>query len=268
MAKSPGSVTWVELVFVAALGALALLFSSSSATRTWRTRAEAIDRSSDVPVLVSLRNRLAPRVIRGSEDTGPASGEDFLLFVWIKPSRLPATRSRAIAVVKFDPQQITRPGFGIGLARKEGGVWPEVYWKGNSVRGGWYSFPELEYVPHAWALLALSYRADRFLGLHAVVRTPGKEARLVVLGGHVVDGSAPPNARVPIDVGAVGGGSSFRGDIGPVGIVAGQGLAEHLPRLLMALYQEPSSVPHLPPSLRVVSFTADPSALRKGEDSQ
>lgn len=262
-AMSRGVGSPAVLVFVGVVAALALIFSSSSASKLLGTHSGGIAVNRPVPVLVSLKNRLKQRVIRDSEGISPMTGEDFLLFVWVKLSRLPAPHSRAVAVVKFDAEEVMRPGFAIALARKEDGLRPEVYWKGNSLRGGWYSFPEVHYAPRDWTLLALSYRDDRFLGLHAVARNPGHEPRVIMLGGHVVDGSAPPRVQVPIDVGAVNGGSSFRGDIGPIGIVAGHRLAEYLPSLLKAIDQNPSSPPDLPPSLRIVSFASDASAVRE-----
>lgn len=253
------------LIFGALMAALALWWASSAGARFHEADKRNPRRRSQVPVVASLKSRLRPRVVRESEAINPHPGEDFLLFLWVKPSRMPSARSRAIALLKFDPRAPSRPGFAVALSRSAHGVRPEVYWKGNSIRGGWYSFPQFEFAPHVWTLLAISYRADRFLGLHAVPRAPAKEGQVITLGGHVVDGSAPPEAQVPIDLGAVEGGSSFRGDIGPLGIIAGQGLAEHLPRLLQAIDHQPDSPPKLPSSLRMVSFVAAGSELSEGE---
>lgn len=220
--------------------------------------------TAEVPVLLSVKNQRNQRIIEGTENLNPVVGQDFLLFVWVKPSRMPTPTSRAIVVLKFDPHRVTRPGFAVAFAQSAQGLRPEVYWKGASVRGGWYSFPELEIPLHKWTLLALSYRADRFLGLHAVVNREAKGASFKTLGGHVVDGTAPPEARVPIDVGAIQGGSSFRGDIGPLGVITGRQLEEHLLELLRAINRDPRIAPALPPSLGVTAFFADRSLVLEG----
>jgi hypothetical protein len=217
--------------------------------------------SQEVPVVFSLQRRAKTRVVPNSEKMNPVPGEDFLFFVWVKPSRTPTAEARFIPIVKFDVDGLHRQGYAIAFVRTQLGIRPEIYWKGESRKGGWYQFPELEVIPNVWSLLALSYRGDRLLGLHAVVRYDPEHGSIVSLGGHVVDGDAPPSASAPLTIGALKGDSSFRGQIGPFGIISGTELTESLLPLLKTLDASPGEAPSIPKSLRLQLLVTSESEL-------
>ncbi len=191
--------------------------------------------------------------VPSSDHRNPTPSEDFLFFVWVKLSRMPADSVRAIAAMKFDEASPDRQGFAIALSQSGGGVRPEVYWKDALPRGGWYPFPELVVSPHRWTLLALSYRSAKFLGLHSLVRNVGGGRKVSELGGHLVSG-LPPQSTKPIILGSVTSTSSFRGKVGPMGIISGSGLAENISDILAAIDQNPGLAPSIPDGLRLDMF--------------
>jgi hypothetical protein len=209
---------------------------------------------SPVPVLFSAQRALLSVRLAESEDLNPRQGDDFLLFLWVRLARQPSKKARSIVVLKYDADSPERQGYGVALAQGQGGVRPEVYWKGEAREGGWYPFPEIELELRRWYLLAVSFRSGRLLGLHVVADSPAGAMRLQTLGGHKVPDLLPPRARSPIVVGRSLGRSSFRGDVGPVGIIVGSHLSEHLESIIDAVTHEPTRAPPLPSSLHLIGW--------------
>jgi hypothetical protein len=211
------------------------------------------DRRAKVPVVVAVGGSAHRWTVPSSEERNPTPSEDFLFFLWVKLSRTPTDSVRAIAAMKFDETSPDRQGFAIALSRSGGGIRPEVYWKDASARGGWYPFPEVGVSPHRWTLLALSYRSGKFLGLHSLVRDDEGGQKVSELGGHLVS-APPPQSTKPIIIGSATSTSSFRGKIGPVGIISGRGLAEHISDILAAIDRNPGLAPPVPDGLRLNMF--------------
>jgi hypothetical protein len=236
---------------------LALFFVA----RTKRFSGHTVKSPSEVPVVLGAQQSSSLATIVKSEGFNPKAGEDFLVFVWVRCSRYPTKGARAIVALKYDQESGDRQGFGVALVRGRSGVRPEVYWKGGSRVGGWYPFPDVELELRKWYLFALSFRGDRFLGFHKIAHSTTSPETVHTLGGHELKGLSLPVSKAPLALGKNGSRSSFKGDIGPTGIVAGVDLSEHLQHILVELSKHPTTIPSLPSSLRMVSWIVDRSEI-------
>jgi hypothetical protein len=252
----PKKKKWVWTAIV--IGAVLALFFMVKAKRFSSIKDRSI---SKVPVVLGAQQGSFLATIGKSESFNPKAGEDFLVFLWVRFSKYPTKGARAIVALKYDEKSSDRQGFGLALVRGRAGVRPEVYWKGGSRVGGWYPFPDVEIELHKWYLLAVSFRGDRFLGFHTVAHSLKSSETVLTLGGHEVTGLPFPVSSAPLALGKNGSRSSFRGDIGPSGIVAGSNLSDHLQHILGELSKQPTIIPPLPSSLRMVNWTVDRSGI-------
>mgnify|MGYP006284448647 CR=1 FL=1 len=252
----PKKKKWVWTASV--VGAVLALFFMVKAERFTSIEDRSV---SEVPVLLGVQHGLFLATIGNSEGLNPKAGEDFLVFLWVRFSKYPTKGARAIVALKYDEKYSEHQGFGLALVRGRAGVRPEVYWKGGSRVGGWYPFPDVEIELHKWYLFAMSFSGDRFLGFHTVAHSTKSRETVHTLGGHEVTGLPFPVSSSPIVLGKNGSRSSFRGDIGPTGILGGGNLSEHLKHILGELSQQPTVIPPLPSSLRIVNWTVDRSGI-------
>jgi hypothetical protein len=252
----PKKRNWVWAAIV--IGAVLALFFMVKSKRFSNIENRSV---SEVPVLLGAQQSAFLATIPKSESFNPKTGEDFLVFLWVRFSKYPTKGARAIVALKYDEKSSDREGFGLALVRGRAGVRPEVYWKGGSRIGGWYPFPDVEIKLHRWYLFAVSFRGDRFLGFHTVAHSLKSPETVLTLGGHEVTGLPLPESGAPLAIGKNGSLSSFRGDIGPTGIVAGHNLSDHLQHILGELSQHPTVILQLPSSLRMVNWTVDRSGI-------
>ena len=252
----PKKKNWVwTAAFVVAV--LALFFMVKSRRFSVRT----VRPPSEVPIVLGAQQSSFLATIGKSESFNPKRGEDFLVFIWVRCSKYPTKGARAIVTLKYDQESSERQGFGLALVRGKSGVRPEVYWKGGSRVGGWYPFPDVELELRKWYLFALSFRGDRFLGFHTIAHSKTGPEMVHTLGGHELKGLSLPVSNAPLALGKNGSRSSFKGDIGPTGIVTGGNLSEHLQHILVELSKQPTTIPSLPSSLRMVSWIVDRSQI-------
>lgn len=178
-----------------------------------------------------------------ADDLQPIAGRDFLLTAWFKLRRLPALDERWIVLSKYDGESKVRNGYALALARDGDLVRPELYWRSAEGKGTWLRFSELDIDSKEWFMLAISFRQDSFLGMHAVTpAVDGREAaKVVLLGGYQLNEMAA-GSNEPLLVGSFNVGK-FRGMIGPLGIFTPRDLSERLGEILNAAAAAPPAVP-------------------------
>lgn len=170
----------------------------------------------------------------------PSPATDFLFYIWFKLREPLDKEQRASLVAKYDPQSKERSGYGISLAGGPDGVRPQVYWQDKLGQGRWYTFAATQIKAQQWYLLALSMREHKFLGLHlAALADKGKP---IVLGGYSIESSELPDTSADLLVGAFGS-STFRGRIGPFGIIQSQGFSDDISSFIRTMAQQPLVLP-------------------------
>ena len=209
-----------------------------------------------LPVTQTSRSVEVPVVVRADKSDDyvkapstaamfPAEGEDYLAYIWVRPSSFPHGRTRMVFLLSYDAESVERRGIGLSFSRVGTHIHPELYWKGSSRDGGWKVFPEIELVPRVWVLLAVSVRVGGLLGMHAVVRYDPKVGTQQLLGGYDVKALGDPVSSSPLLLGAPPEGT-FRGDVGPFGVITGPQLNQHLDAILRGIDAAPSQKPVLP----------------------
>lgn len=172
----------------------------------------------------------------------PEPGADFLMAGWFKLNRFPERGQRVLLFSKFDVQSESREGFGVGISRDLDQLRPVVYWRDSKGKGGWYPFSEIEIPPQAWILVALSFRNDRYLGLHAATLVPGEKPKMQLLGGYDLNEGIMPVNTADLVSGA-SGQNAFRGEVGPAFVFSGSGLSDDFRTLLKDITRNPGEIP-------------------------
>ena len=95
----------------------------------------------------------------------PTTGDDYVLFVWLKLRKLPAVGEALGIVGKFDSQIPGRPGYAVSLEGAPDGIRPRVYVSGADSPGRWYSFSSYPMNRRDWYLLTVSIVEDTFLSV-------------------------------------------------------------------------------------------------------
>lgn len=181
--------------------------------------------------------------VQESSNLNPKPGEDFLFVGWFKLRRLPAQGEKITFVSKIDTGRRTRPGYAIAVSRDGESIRPEIYWRDESGKGNWYDFVSFKVPTKTWFALALSFRKDRYLGLHGgVLGSEGARPAIELLGGYELPKGVVPHSVSDLVIGSPFMGS-FRGRIGPVGIVSGFSGDLKLTRVLKDSFENPLGVP-------------------------
>ena len=165
------------------------------------------------------------------------SGGDFMLFVWFKSDSPLGSDERSAIVGKYDVRERFPEGYGVALVGGAEGIRPQVYWHNKGTRGRWYVFASTRIEPQQWYLLAVTFRSQRYLGVHIAPLSPGASPE--VLGGYDLEGTLIPASDVDLVVGALGT-STFRGEIGPFGVLRNVDIVQDAPRILKKMAREPS----------------------------
>jgi len=182
--------------------------------------------------------------VKSSEYLLPSIGEDFIFFVWVKFKKVPEEAERIVFAVKFNPDEISQQGFTLGIARDGDAIFPRVGWRDQEGAGDAYRFSKMLFVPRRWILLALSFVEDRYLAVHAFVKSSTGDSKLHLLGGYELDPAVLPLSKQDLILGALNNGR-FRGKIGPFGIISGEGYSADLETILRELSSSPLKVPEL-----------------------
>jgi len=174
------------------------------------------------------------------DTANPTPGEDYAFFIWFKLRKSPAIGEALGLVGKFDSHEPGRPGYAVSLEGAPDGIRPRVYLSSGKVPGRWYSFSSYPMNRRDWYLLTFSITRDTFVST-SLGRAFSNEVPILLGGHHVGDGELPVS-KADLVVGAFGA-SRFRGQIGPFGVLSGQGLSEEIPAFLKAMQQNPSAAP-------------------------
>lgn len=181
------------------------------------------------------------RVVKISDGPGlnPDSSGDFLFFVWFKLAKTLQPDEKGAFVGKYDPTSKTRPGYSVALAGTIDGTRPLVYWQDDAGAGRWYAFSTTHLRPEQWYMFAISWRKERFLGVH-LVRLGDSKPEL--LGGYDLDEVQSPQTSADLVLGSFGA-SEFRGKIGTVGILRQKDISESLVETIRTLARSPRDIP-------------------------
>lgn len=164
------------------------------------------------------------------------SESDFMLFVWIKLRAEIDPEERSTFLGKYDPKRENPEGYALALIGGADGVRPHVYWQNASGKGRWFAFASTHIAPEQWYLMAVTFRAGRYLGVH--IAPYGPDSKPEVLGGYDLDGAVVPASSAPLSIGAFKR-SQFRGHIGPFGVFQKIDIAKDASTILKRIARDP-----------------------------
>lgn len=238
----------LPLIFAIKVGSL--LYSDRESTDEHSRGSNFLSRSP----LVSQPNSFLK--INASRSLLPQEGKDFIFLLWVRPKKLPAPGERVVIMSKVDNESASRSGYALALQRETTGVKPFFYWRDRKGDGTWLSFSEIELVPRAWLMLALSFREARYLGMHGAVVVEQLKPELKLLGGYELEKRIFPSSESNLLVGSHGNGI-FRGEIGPIGIFSADSFTDRLESLFNSALVKPEEVPADLSSEEVMLWTID-----------
>jgi hypothetical protein len=170
----------------------------------------------------------------------PSGKDDFLFYIWFKLRKPLVDGERAVFVAKFDPDSKIRPGYSMSLVGGPDGVRPHIYWQSEQGQGRWYPFASTQLRAKEWYVLAVSFREERYLGVHLMMHNGGKKPE--VLGGYDLEQQVIPENQADLLVGAFGV-SKFRGRIGPFGVIRRPGMTKDVATFVAEMSKEPGILP-------------------------
>ncbi len=182
------------------------------------------------------------------------STSDFMLFVWFKLRSEMAPEERSTFLGKYDPKRENPEGYALALIGGADGVRPHVYWQNRPGKGRWFAFASTHIIPDRWYLMAVTFRAGRYLGVHIAPQDP--EASPEVLGGYDLDGEVIPASSANLSIGAFKR-SQFRGEVGPFGIFQDIDISKDASTILKRIARDPSYASE-PVEERQVALWASP----------
>jgi hypothetical protein len=141
---------------------------------------------------------------------------------------------------KFDQAESNRPGYAVSLEGAPDGVRPRVYLSTGKEPGTWYSFASTLINRKEWYLLVVSLSQSTFVSSY--IGRAGSSDQPDLLGGHRIKGAKLPYSKADLVVGAYGS-SRFRGQVGPFGVVAKEGLSKKIKDYIVAMQADPAKVP-------------------------
>jgi hypothetical protein len=137
-----------------------------------------------------------PSFTKVSSDTllDPSKDETFFVSFFTRIPHTPKDRYRLKLITKYESKASPYAGWAIALRRQSGALRPEVYWRGENSKGGWYSFGALELDPGLWHQFTLVVEQGKVLSLflHSTggplqADTTKKLQSSVFLGGYNVE---------------------------------------------------------------------------------
>ena len=227
--------------FIAAYFAFTFI-ASFWAARPGSSFSIATDHDGDEVFSDALVLKGASNAVRIADAPGlsPVADTDFIFFLWFKMREQLAKEERVYLMGKFDPESKERIGYGLALASGPDGIRPQVYWQPSSGTGKWYTFAAAPLRPQQWYLMTLSFRDHKYLGVHLVPLGPGGDP--LVLGGYGVDSPNLPASPADLVVGAFGQ-TTFKGRIGPFGVIQSKAFSDDIPAFLRLIAAEPLTLP-------------------------
>ena len=206
---------------------------STSATRTSQVKVGPIQS------IFSKRGYEIPN----SANLNPEENQNFYLSIWFNPRELPREEMRFPIISKINSERRAQPGYAIALHRFSDEIRPEVYWRNDDGRGRWFTFAPFVVSPQGWHLLVLSFRENRYLGLHGVTVASDGTGSIQLLGGYEFEAPILLGASSePLRVGTFST-DGFVGDIGPVGVILGGSSKIALWDIIESAAEEPMLAP-------------------------
>ena len=193
------------------------------------------------PQSLPVRSRGAFFTVATHEHLTPREGRDFVLFGWFKFDVLPEPDKEAVIISKIDSSRPLRPGFSIEIARHGDSFRPSVYWKNSDGKGGRYEFNDFKLSVRQWYAMVLSYQQPTVLGFHLVTIDEQEKPTWALLGGYQLRVPVFPATNVPLQIGAPQLGT-FRGSIGPVGVISGKKIRSDMKDILKTLARDPLNI--------------------------
>jgi hypothetical protein len=169
---------------------------------------------------------------------GESVENDFLLFVWFNLRGTIDVKERATFLGKYNSEEMNPEGYAVAVVGGPDGVRPTIYWQNKAGQGRWYTFASTVVEQGRWYLLAVTFRSQRYLGVHLAPHDP--KARVEVLGGYDLGGQIVPSSPAELEVGAFPK-SKFRGGIGPFGVLRGMDILNEAPKFLQSLARDPAA---------------------------
>lgn len=163
--------------------------------------------------------------------------KDFMLFAWFKLRTEIDPKERSAFLGKYDSRDDNPDGYALALVGGTDGVRPHVYWQNSSGKGRWFAFASTRIEPGQWYLMGVTFRAQRYLGVH--IAQHGPDAKPEVLGGYDLDGGIIPSSQAKLSIGAFKK-SRFRGHIGPFGVFQDIDVTKDAARIMKKIARDPS----------------------------
>ncbi len=231
---------------LAFFSALALIFTGGIVARQLTGRPSSLpERVDPFPDSFPIFSPNLALHVPDAAGLDPVDGTDFLFFSWFRLRKTVAVNERVMFIAKYDPNSKIRPGYSFGLKGASDGTRPIVYWQNEREEGKWFTFTGASVRAREWYLMVISFRKGRFLGVHLVPHTSPKSVE--VLGGYDVGESVSPCNAADLVVGSFSDGS-FRGRLGPFGVISRENLSDDLSKLIKEMAKTPLVVPSwLPP---------------------
>jgi hypothetical protein len=160
-----------------------------------------------------------------------------MLFVWFKLRSEIDPEERSTFLGKYDSKRDNPEGYALALIGSADGVRPHVYWQNAAGKGRWFAFASTHITPEKWYLMAVTFRAGRYLGVHIAPHDP--ESNPEVLGGYDLDGELIPASAANLSIGAFKR-SKFRGQVGPFGVFQNIDIAKDASTIVKRIAREPS----------------------------
>lgn len=224
------------------LGALFILFFAAPlGLFFWFSSRSGETPANVIPTYTSIKGQGSFIEVGGIEPIAPKAGEDFLILAWIRIGAMPTRGERLLLFSTVDGENPVSPGIALAVYPEGYNLRPVVYWQDESGERQSIQFSELTLPEGAWCAFGLSYRKDKYLGLHAAVRAAHGKPEVRLLGGYQVPAIYPKGIPA-LRLGAFGD-NKFRGAIGPVGIFSGQKLTGKLKHLMRDIADEPGTLP-------------------------
>ncbi len=200
-----------------------------------------VDQDPLFPDSIPVKTRGAFFTVQDNPGISAIEGSDYLFFGWFKFDTLPQEEKEAVLVSKIDQSRGTRPGFSIQILRKGESFRPSVYWKNNEGKGGRYEFEDFKLSVSVWYAFVLSYQQPNTLGFHFVSIKEGEKPITTLLGGYKLKIPVYAASNVRLQIGAPQLGT-FRGSIGPVGVISGKNILEDMRGILKELSKNPLGI--------------------------
>jgi len=192
------------------------------------------------PIKINARGAFLK--VQNAQNLSPSKEKDFLAIAWFNVQDLPTPGQRMFLLSRYDAEAGNKSGYAVALARTADSLRPEVYWRDEKGKGGWYVFSDVKILPGFWFMLGLTYYQDRYLGTYLGNYQENGKIKLETAGGYDLGRSILPKGDFSLKVGSVKTGL-FTGNLGPVGIFSKANMSLEIRDILKNFLKDPVAVP-------------------------